>query len=167
MEIYGIIILNCEVNFMKKLIIAIGSDHKGFEHKKSIIEHLKINGFEIIDFGPNTDTSVDYPDYAKGVCKAVQNNEANFGILICYTGIGMSIVANKYRGIRASLVGSIENAFLTRSHNDANVLCMGAKDTEISHAIEIVSTFLETEFEGGRHINRVEKIKEVEELEKR
>lgn len=152
---------------MNKIKIAIGSDHKGFEHKKSIIEHLSKLGIEVTDFGTNSELSVDYPDFAKGVCKAVQSNTADFGILICYTGIGMSIVANKYKGIRASLVGNKENAFLTRSHNDANVLCIGAKDTEISQAIEIVSTFLETDFEGGRHINRVEKIKEVEELEKR
>lgn len=152
---------------MKNLIISIGADHKGVDHKKAIIEHLETKGIKVIDRGPNAYDSVDYPDYAKKVCSDVQKNESSFGILICYTGIGMSIVANKHRGIRAALVGKAENAKLTRNHNNTNVLCLGAKDTEIETALEIVDTFIEEEFEGGRHIQRVNKIEEVEENEKR
>lgn len=152
---------------MNNLVISIGSDHKGFDHKTAIIKHLEEKGVKVLDFGTNGTSSVDYPDHAKGVCKAVQKNDATFGILVCYTGIGMSIVANKYKGIRASLVGSIENAILTRAHNNANVLCMGAKDTPIELAINIVDAFLSENFEGGRHIGRVDKIKEVEVNEKR
>lgn len=152
---------------MKNLIISIGADHKGVDHKKAIIEHLETKGIKVIDRGPNAYDSVDYPDYAKKVCSDVQKNESSFGILICYTGIGMSIVANKHRGIRAALVGKAENAKLTRNHNNTNVLCLGAKDTEIKTALEIVDTFIEEEFEGGRHIQRVNKIEEVEENEKR
>ena len=152
---------------MDNLVISIGCDHKGFEHKCEIIKHLEEKGIKVLDFGTNGTSNVDYPDHAKGVCKAVQKGDATFGILICYTGIGMSIVANKYKGIRASLVGSIENAILTRAHNNANVLCMGAKDTPINLAIEIVDAFLSENFEGGRHIGRVDKIKEVEVNEER
>lgn len=152
---------------MNKLKIAIGADHKGYDHKQAIIKYLKENNIDVIDKGPFSTESVDYPDFAKEVCLSVKNKEASFGILICYTGIGMSMVANKYRSIRAALVGKVENAKLTRNHNDANVLCMGAKDTDISLSIEIVKTFIEEQFEGGRHIARVNKIKEVEELEKR
>lgn len=152
---------------MKNLIISIGADHKGVDHKKAIIEYLETKGIKVIDRGPNAYDSVDYPDYAKKVCSDVQKNESSFGILICYTGIGMSIVANKHRGIRAALVGKAENAKLTRNHNNTNVLCLGAKDTDIKTALEIVDTFIEEEFEGGRHIQRVNKIEEVEENEKR
>ena len=152
---------------MDNLVISIGCDHKGFEHKSEIIKHLEEKGIKVLDFGTNGTSSVDYPDHAKGVCKAVQKGEASFGILICYTGIGMSIVANKYKGIRASLVGSIENAILTRAHNNANVLCIGAKDTPIDLSIEIVDAFLSENFEGGRHIGRVDKIKDVEVNEER
>lgn len=152
---------------MDNLVISIGCDHKGFEHKCEIIKHLEEKGIKVLDFGTNGTSNVDYPDHAKGVCKAVQKGDATFGILICYTGIGMSIVANKYKGIRASLVGSIENAILTRAHNNANVLCMGAKDTPINLALEIVDAFLSENFEGGRHIGRVDKIKEVEVNEER
>ncbi len=152
---------------MDNLVISIGCDHKGFEHKSEIIKHLEEKGIKVLDFGTNGTSSVDYPDHSKGVCKAVQKGDASFGILICYTGIGMSIVANKYKGIRASLVGSIENAILTRAHNNANVLCMGAKDTPINLALEIVDAFLSENFEGGRHIGRVDKIKEVEVNEER
>lgn len=152
---------------MKNLIISIGADHKGVDHKKAIIEHLESKGIKVIDRGPYNYDSVDYPDFARKVCVDVQNNESSFGILICYTGIGMSIVANKHRGIRAALVGKVENAKLTRNHNNTNVLCLGAKDTEIKTALEIVDTFIEEEFEGGRHIQRVNKIEEVEVNEKR
>lgn len=153
--------------FMKNLIISIGADHKGFDHKSAIIKHLESLGIKVIDCGPNSCDSVDYPDYAKKVCKDVQSGVSTFGILICYTGIGMSIVANKHRGIRGALVNKVENAKLTRNHNNANVLCLGAKDTEIPLAIDIVDTFIKEEFEGGRHIQRVNKIEEVENNEER
>lgn len=152
---------------MKNLKIAIGADHKGFDHKAAIIKKLEELGAVVKDFGPFDITSVDYPDYAKGVCKAVQAKECDFGILVCYTGIGMSIVANKYKSIRAALVSSTENAKLTRNHNNSNVLCMGAKDTSIELALKIVETFLSEKFEGGRHQARVDKILEVEVNEKR
>ena len=152
---------------MNKLKIAIGADHKGYDHKKAIISYLESNNIDVRDFGPYSTESVDYPDFAKEVCQSVQNKQADFGILICYTGIGMSMVANKHHGIRGALVSKVENAKLTRNHNDANVLCLGAKDTEINLALEIVKTFISEDFEGGRHINRVNKIKEVEDSEKR
>ena len=152
---------------MEKFVIAIGSDHKGFNHKKSIIEYLEKNGYKVLDFGPFNEDSVDYPDYATKVCKSVQTKEANYGILICYTGIGMSIVANKHNSIRAALVGSVENAKLTRNHNNANVLCIGAKDTNIELTLEIVEKFISESFAGERHTNRVNKITEVELNEKR
>ena len=152
---------------MEKYVVALGSDHKGFEHKKAIIEYLKENGHEIIDYGPFNEDSVDYPDYATKVCKSVQNSESKYGILICYTGIGMSMVANKFNSIRAALVGSVENAMLTRNHNNANVLCIGAKDTNINLTLQIVEKFISENFAGERHTNRVNKIAEVELNEKK
>lgn len=152
---------------MKNLIISIGADHKGVDHKSAIIKHLEEQGVKVHDCGPNGYDSVDYPDYAKKVCTDVQEGKSNFGILICYTGIGMSIVANKHHGIRGALVGKVENAKLTRNHNNSNVLCLGAKDTDIKTALEIVDTFLKEEFEGGRHTQRVNKIEEVKTDEKR
>ena len=150
---------------MKNLIISIGADHKGVDHKNAIIKYLEQKGVSVVDCGPNSYDSVDYPDYAKKVCQNVQKGHSNFGILICYTGIGMSIVANKHRGIRGAVVGKVENAKLTRNHNNTNVLCLGAKDTNIDLALEIVDTFLKEEFEGGRHTQRVQKIEQVEDYE--
>ena len=143
--------------------ISIGADHKGVEHKKAIINYLQNKGFLVYDEGPNTLDSVDYPDYAKKVAKKVTNKEVDFGILICYTGIGMSMSANKVKGIRAALVSSVENAHLTREHNNANVLCLAAKDTPVDYAKQIVDEFLNTEFAGGRHERRVNKVMEIEE----
>ena len=140
---------------------------EGYEHKEAIIKHLQTKGIEVVDFGAFSTESVDYPDHAKGVCQSVQSGKSDFGILICYTGIGMSIVANKYHSIRAALVGSEENAYLTRNHNDSNVLCIGAKDTSIELTIKIVDIFLSESFAGGRHQSRVDKIKEVEVNEER
>lgn len=147
---------------MNKYTIAIASDHKGFKHKQVIISYLKDKGYNVIDFGPDSEISVDYPDYAKKVCKSVQSFEATFGILICYTGIGMSIVANKFNGIRAALVGCVENAILTRNHNNSNILCIGAKDTSIDLSIKIIEKFITEKFAGERHLNRVEKISTIE-----
>lgn len=142
--------------------ITIGCDHKGFQAKNAIIEFLKNKEINVIDEGTYSEDSCDYPDYAYPVAKKVANNEADFGILICYTGIGMSIVANKVNGVRASLVGSVEDAILTREHNNSNILCLSAKNTPINTILEIVDAYLKTDFAGGRHQNRVDKIIKVE-----
>lgn len=142
--------------------ITIGSDHKGFQAKKAVIEYLKKQNICVTDEGTYSEDSCDYPDYAYPVAKKVAAKEADFGILICYTGIGMSIAANKVKGIRASLVGNVEDAILTREHNNSNVLCLSAKNTEIKTILEIVDAYLKTEFAGGRHQNRVDKILKVE-----
>lgn len=142
--------------------IAIGADHKGFSHKSAIIEHLTKKGFEVIDVGPFNEESVDYPDYAFPVAKKVVQKEVDAGILICYTGIGMSIAANKVKGVRASLVDRVEDAILTREHNDSNVLCMSAKNLSIASAIEIVDAYLKASFAGERHLNRVNKLLKIE-----
>lgn len=142
--------------------IAIGADHAGFNLKEEIKLYLQNKNYEVFDMGTYSTESIDYPDYAVKVAKSVANNECEYGILVCYTGIGMSITANKVDGIKAALVTSIENATLTREHNNSNVLCLGAKDVEYSLAKKIVETFLNTTFLGGRHERRVNKIEEVE-----
>ena len=139
--------------------IYFGSDHAGFALKEALINELQ-NEYEIIDCGTYSTESVDYPDFASSVCQKLTPHDR--GILICYTGIGMSITANKYHGIRAALVGKLEDAVLTREHNDANVLCLSAKNTPLSEAKSIVKAFLSTPFTGGRHQRRVDKIKELE-----
>lgn len=138
--------------------ISIGADHKGVDHKKAICEFLESKGIIVYDEGPFAYDSVDYPDYAKIVASKVSKKEVDFGILICYTGIGMSMAANKVKGVRASLVGIVEDAILTREHNNANVLCLSAKNLTVSNATTIVDAFLNTEFAGGRHERRVNKI---------
>ena len=142
--------------------LSIGSDHAGYDLKKQIFEYLQKEGHVVIDQGTYNKDSVDYPDFAKWVVKDVQDNEADYGILVCYTGIGMSMVANKVKGIRGALVGSVENAHLTREHNNANVLCLAAKDTKTPLAFQIVDEFLNTEFAGGRHERRVNKVMDIE-----
>ena len=143
-------------------MIALGSDHAGFamkEKMKAVIEEL---GLEYKDFGCYDENSVDYPVIAKDVCKSVTSGEAQKGILICGTGVGMSIAANKVKGIRASLCGDTFSAKFTRLHNDSNVLCMGARVIGEGIAAEIVKTYLTTDFEGGRHERRVNLITELE-----
>ena len=142
--------------------LSIGSDHAGYDLKKQIFEYLQKEGHVVIDQGTYNKDSVDYPDFAKWVVKDVQDNEADYGILVCYTGIGMSMAANKARGIRAALVGKVEDAVLTREHNNANVLCLSAKNTNAEDAFEIVKAFLSTDFAGGRHERRVEKVMRFE-----
>lgn len=142
--------------------LSIGSDHAGYDLKKQIFEYLQKEGHIVIDQGTYNKDSVDYPDFAKWVVKDVQDNEADYGILVCYTGIGMSMAANKARGIRAALVGKVEDAVLTREHNNANVLCLSAKNTSVEDAFEIVKAFLSTDFAGGRHERRVEKVMRFE-----
>jgi ribose 5-phosphate isomerase B len=142
--------------------IAIGADHKGYEVKRKIIEYLELKGYEIEDFGTNSEESVDYPEFAFKVGKGVSKEKFDRGILVCWTGIGMCIAANKVKGVRAASCLSREAAQLTRQHNDSNVLCISAKFTPEDQLFEIVDTWLETEFEGGRHIPRVKKINDYE-----
>ena len=130
---------------------------------KEVIDYLNKLGHEVQDFGTYKNESCDYPDYAYAAALAVSNGEADRAIVICYTGIGVSIVANKVKGIRCSLVGSVEDAVLTREHNDSNCLALSAKNTPFPLVKEIVDAWLATEFVGGRHLNRVNKIKIIEE----
>jgi ribose 5-phosphate isomerase B len=141
--------------------IAIGSDHRGLELKKEIIQLLAENGHSYEDFGTDTADSVDYPDYAREVAEAVVRGDFDYGILICDTGIGMSITANKVKGIRAALCHDAFSAGRARQHNDANILCLGTSGTPETVA-ETVETFLTSEFEGGRHQRRLDKIRAIE-----
>lgn len=138
--------------------IAIGCDHAGYEHKLGIIAYLKSLGYEVTDFGCNGFESCDYPDFARPTAESVANGKSDFGILICGSGIGMSIVANKVRGIRAANCASSKMAELARQHNNANILTFGARLVSLDEAKEIVRSFLTAEFEGGRHQRRIEKI---------
>lgn len=142
-------------------MIAIGSDHGGFELKKKLMEHLSERGLEYKDFGTYSSASCDYPVYAKAVANAVASGECDRGILICGTGIGVSITANKVHGIRAALCGDCFSAEATRQHNDANVLCMGARVVGEGLALKIADTFLDTPFSNDeRHIRRISMIEE-------
>jgi ribose 5-phosphate isomerase B len=142
--------------------IAIGSDHAGFKLKETVKEFLKTSGIEVIDFGTHSEESADYPDFAFPVAEAVVKKEFDFGILICGTGIGMSITANKVAGIRAALCNDLFTANYSKEHNDANVLCMGGRIVGEGLAKAIVQTWLERKFQGGRHERRVKKIEEYE-----
>lgn len=142
-------------------MIAIGNDHAGYELKLEVIKFLESKGYEVKDFGCDSTKSVDYPDYAHAVAHAVADGEADKGILICGTGIGVSISANKVKGIRAALCHDVFSAEATRLHNDANVLTMGARVIGGGLALKIVETFVETPFSNDeRHIRRISKIEE-------
>ena len=142
-------------------MIAIGSDHGGFELKEKLMEHLSERGLEYKDFGTYSSASCDYPVYAKAVANAVASGECDRGIIICGTGIGVSITANKVRGIRAALCGDCFSAEATRQHNDANVLCMGARVVVEGLALKIADTFLDTPFSNDeRHIRRISMIED-------
>ena len=142
-------------------MIAMGSDHGGFELKKKLMEHLSERGLEYKDFGTYSSASCDYPVYAKAVANAVASGECDRGIIICGTGIGVSITANKVRGIRAALCGDCFSAEATRQHNDANVLCMGARVVGEGLALKIADTFLDTPFSNDeRHIRRISMIED-------
>lgn len=132
--------------------ILIASDHAGWELKNHLIEFMSKNGVELTDLGTNTLESVDYPDYAHRLCS---NFKSQFGILICGSGNGMCMAANKWQGIRAALCWDVDTARLARAHNNANVICLPARFLCIDDAIDILTTFLETDFEGGRHIKRM------------
>lgn len=142
--------------------VAIGSDHGGYELKKEIISLLKEMDMEVTDVGCDCPDSVDYPDYGIPVAEMVAKGEADRGILICGTGIGMSIAANKVKGIRCALVHDLFTAKVTREHNDTNVLAMGARVIGPGLALEIVRTWISTGFEGGRHATRIGKIADYE-----
>ncbi len=143
--------------------IAIGCDHGGLEHKDAIVAHLKERGFEVKDSGIYENHAVDYPDIAVKVCADVTSGECERGILVCGTGIGMSIAANKVKGIRAAAVSEHFSAKYTRLHNDSNVLCLGGRVIGVGTAIELADLFIDTEFEGGgRHTNRVNKVMAIE-----
>ena len=139
-------------------MIAIGSDHAGYEMKEALINWLVEQEIPVIDFGPGSTERVDYPDYAHAVTASILDEESVIGILICGTGNGICMTANKWRDIRAALCWNSEIASLARQHNNANVLCLPARFISIEEAIEIVEVFLDTEFEAGRHEKRVDKI---------
>lgn len=143
-------------------MIAIGSDHGGFELKGHIINHLAEKGIEVKDFGTYSEESVDYPDCAAPVCEGVLSGEYERGILICGTGIGISMAANKYDGIRAALCSDVFSAKMAKEHNNANVICLGGRVTGREKAFMIIDTFLEAEFQGGRHQQRIDKIHAIE-----
>ncbi len=142
--------------------IAIGCDHGGLEHKNAIVEHLKERGFEVADFGIYEQVSVDYPDIAVKVAGSIKDGESELGILVCGTGIGMSLAANKVKGIRAAAVSEHFSAKYTRLHNNSNILCLGGRVIGVGTALELVDLFVDTEFEGGRHAKRVNKITAIE-----
>ena len=142
--------------------IAIACDHGGYEFKLTVVEHLKTNGYDVVDFGCDSTASVDYPDYAVPASKAVAAGECELGILICGTGIGMSLCANKVHGIRAACCSDTFSARMTRMHNNANILCLGARVVGAGLAVDLVDLFLKTEFEGDRHIKRIEKVMAIE-----
>ncbi len=138
--------------------IVIGSDHAGFDMKTELLEYLKLKNFTCYDSGCYDKNSVDYPDYANAVAGKVSSDKNLLGILLCGSGIGVSIAANRWKGIRAALCWDMEIARLSRQHNDANIICLPARFLDKEKMIEIVNEFLNTEFEGGRHSNRIRKI---------
>lgn len=138
--------------------ISIGNDHAGPEYKKAIVEMLEKNGHHVQNYGTNSDDSVDYPDFGHPVANDVSSKNADLGIVICGSGNGINMTVNKHQGIRAALCWTKEIAELARLHNDANIISIPARYTSIPQAVEMVKVFLETNFEGGRHQNRVDKI---------
>jgi ribose 5-phosphate isomerase B len=143
--------------------IAIGSDHAGFRLKQVLLEHVASLGHESSDFGCPDETSVDYPDFAVPLAQAVIAGEQDLGILICSTGVGMSIAANKLKGIRAALCHDTFSARRARQHTDANILCLGSWCIGEGAARDVVEAFLNGEFQGGRHVRRLEKVRALEE----
>ncbi|MCQ2530587.1 MAG: ribose 5-phosphate isomerase B [Lachnospiraceae bacterium] len=142
-------------------MIAIGSDHAGFEMKEALKKHLEEKGYEVKDFGTDSDQSCDYPEFAKAVSHCVADGVAEKGVLICGTGIGMSMAANKVKGIRAAVVGDAFSAQATREHNDANIICMGARVIDLEKATEFLDIFMSTDFSfGENHIRRIGKLED-------
>lgn len=142
--------------------IGIGSDHGGFELKAEITKHLESRGFEVVDYGTHTEESCDYPVYGEKVAEGVMAEECDYGIIICGTGLGISLAANKVKGIRCAVVSDTFSAEMSKAHNNCNMLALGARVVGIGLALKIVDTFLDTPFEGGRHQRRVSKIVDVE-----
>lgn len=142
--------------------IGIGSDHGGYNLKREIADFLKKRGYEVIDFGTHGNESVDYPDFGLKVAEAVKSGECDRGIVICGTGLGISIAANKVPGIRAAVCTNSYMARMSREHNDANILALGERVVGLDLALDIVDTWLKAEFQGGRHATRVGKIGEIE-----
>jgi len=142
--------------------VLIASDHAALALKSSLIKGLSEMGHRLEDLGPQDDTSVDYPDYATRLCQKLTERAGALGILICGSGIGMSIAANKHKGIRAALVCNTEMARLAKAHNNANVLCLGARGADPALALDMVQTWLVTHFEGGRHARRVDKLSQLD-----
>ena len=148
---------------MEKRKIFIGADSAGYELKQTVIPYLKEKGYEVIDCGTTSSASCHYPEFADAVCTRVQEDlSGSFGILICGTGIGMSMCANKHKGIRAALCSDTYSARMTRAHNDANLLCLGARVIGVCLATDIIDAFLGAEFEGGRHQVRVDMMMSLE-----
>jgi ribose 5-phosphate isomerase B len=143
------------------MIIAVASDHGGFALKDIVKKHLLERGFKVVDLGTDSEASVDYPVYGKACGKAVASGKADLGIVVCGTGIGISIAANKVKGIRCGLCTSVEMAKLTKQHNNANILALGGRTTAPELAVEIVDAWLDTEFEGGRHERRTAMLDEM------
>jgi len=143
--------------------ITVGCDHAAYDMKLEVIRHLEERGYEVLDVGTNSSQSCDFPVFAHAVCKNVQDGVTELGILICGTGIGMSMAANKHKGIRAACCSDTFSARMTRMHNDANVLCLGGRVVGAGLALDMVKLFIETEFEGGgRHTERVAMLSEIE-----
>ncbi|WP_299250490.1 ribose 5-phosphate isomerase B [uncultured Lacinutrix sp.] len=140
------------------MTISIGNDHAGTDYKFAIIKHLEGKGITVTNHGTDASDSVDYPDFVHPVANDVEHKKADFGILICGSANGVAMTANKHQGIRAGICWTSEITALTRQHNNANIICIPARYTAVQQAIAMVDTFLETEFEGGRHQNRVDKI---------
>ena len=143
------------------MLIAIASDHGGFKLKETIRKYLAERGEKVVDLGTSSEESVDYPIFGKACAEAVASGKAERGIVVCGTGIGISIAANKVKGIRCGLCTSVEMAQLTRQHNNANILALGGRTTDEELALQIVDTFLDTEFEGGRHKRRTDMLDEM------
>lgn len=138
--------------------IALASDHAGFEYKQEIKALLAKKGFDVLDLGTNSKDSVDYPDYGFAMAKAIESGKADQGILLCGSGVGVSIAANRSPAVRAALCHDVTGTRLARQHNDANVLCLGQRVTGLTVALDCVEAFLAAEFEGGRHEGRVKKL---------
>ncbi len=151
---------------MENKKIVLGCDHGAYDLKLIVKKHLEDRGYEVIDVGTDSTASCDYPIYANAACEQIRSGACKLGILICGTGIGMSIAANKHRGIRAACCSDTFTARLTRNHNDANILCMGARVVGQGLALDIVDQFIDAEYEGGRHARRVQMLNDIEEKER-
>ena len=145
------------MNYLLKKI-SLSSDHAGYKLKEKVKKYLLKKNFKVIDLGPKNNESVDYPDYAKRVARSISSKKSNLGILICGSGTGMAMSANKFKKIRAAVCYNIDSTRLSRKHNNANIIALGSRLTKTSTALKLVNIFLSTKFEGGRHLRRVKKV---------